>query len=41
MKRDAKTVAGWEFQRIIPCHGDVVETNGTAVWKEVYARYLV
>jgi len=41
MKRDAKTVAGWEFQRIVPCHGDVIETNGTAVWKEVYARYLV
>ena len=21
MKRDAKTVAGWDFERIIPCHG--------------------
>jgi hypothetical protein len=21
MKRDAKTVAGWNFERIIPCHG--------------------
>ena len=21
MKRDAKTVAGWDFTRIIPCHG--------------------
>jgi len=41
MKRDAKTVAGWEFQRIIPCHGDVIETNGNAIWKEVYTKYLV
>jgi hypothetical protein len=21
MRRDAKTVAGWNFERIIPCHG--------------------
>lgn len=21
MKRDVKTVAGWDFERIIPCHG--------------------
>ena len=21
MKRDVKTVAGWDFDRIIPCHG--------------------
>lgn len=21
MKRDAETVAGWDFDRIIPCHG--------------------
>jgi hypothetical protein len=21
MRRDAKTVAGWDFERIIPCHG--------------------
>ena len=21
MKRDVKTVAGWDFERLIPCHG--------------------
>jgi len=21
MKRDARTVASWDFERIIPCHG--------------------
>lgn len=21
MKRDAKTVAAWDFEKIIPCHG--------------------
>lgn len=28
MKRHCKIVAGWDFERIIPCHGDVVEKNG-------------
>ncbi|KAF8882181.1 hypothetical protein CPB84DRAFT_1827901 [Gymnopilus junonius] len=27
MRRDAKIVSGWDFNRIIPCHGDVIETN--------------
>ena len=25
--RDAAAVAAWDFERIIPCHGDVLETN--------------
>jgi len=41
MRRDAKTVSGWEFERIIPCHGDVIETDGNAIWKTVYSKYLV
>jgi len=40
MKRDVKTVAGWDFGRIIPCHGDVVETNGNAAWRAAYQWYL-
>ncbi|PSR84033.1 hypothetical protein PHLCEN_2v5545 [Hermanssonia centrifuga] len=40
MKRDAKTVAGWDFERIIPCHGDVIEKNGKAAWMEAYKWYL-
>ncbi|KAF9003371.1 hypothetical protein BDQ17DRAFT_1305718 [Cyathus striatus] len=40
MKRDAKTVAGWDFERIIPCHGDVIETGGKKAWEEVYKFYL-
>ena len=26
MKRDVKTVAGWDFDRIIPCHGVRVQS---------------
>ncbi|KAL7283994.1 hypothetical protein ACG7TL_001267 [Trametes sanguinea] len=36
MKRDVKTVAGWDFDRIIPCHGDVIEKNAKAAWLEAY-----
>jgi len=40
MKRDAKTVAGWDFDRIIPCHGDVIETDGNKAWRDAYKFYL-
>ncbi|KAI8986645.1 hypothetical protein BD414DRAFT_416221 [Trametes punicea] len=40
MKRDVKTVAGWDFERIIPCHGDVIEKNAKAAWMEAYKWYL-
>ncbi|KAJ7931157.1 hypothetical protein B0H13DRAFT_2528084 [Mycena leptocephala] len=40
MKRDVKTVADWDFTRIIPCHGDVVETGGKQAWLGAYKVYL-
>ncbi|KAH9948003.1 hypothetical protein B0H21DRAFT_821354 [Amylocystis lapponica] len=40
MKRDVKTVAGWDFNRIIPCHGDVIEKDGNAAWRAAYKWYL-
>ncbi|KAJ7698660.1 hypothetical protein B0H17DRAFT_1196759 [Mycena rosella] len=40
MKRDVKTVADWDFQRIIPCHGDVIETGGKQAWLDAYKSYL-
>ncbi|KAJ6487106.1 hypothetical protein C8R47DRAFT_515555 [Mycena vitilis] len=40
MTRDAKTVAGWDFSRIIPCHGDVIEGEGKKVWREAYKAQL-
>lgn len=35
MSRDAKTVTEWNFLRIIPCHGDVIEKEGKMVWRDV------
>ncbi|KAJ3780921.1 hypothetical protein GGU10DRAFT_126799 [Lentinula aff. detonsa] len=40
MRRDAKIVSGWDFERIIMCHGDVIETGGKRAWEEAYSRYL-
>jgi len=40
MARDATTVAGWDFDRIIMCHGDVIETGGNKAWREAYTWYI-
>jgi len=40
MTRDARTVAGWDFDRVIPCHGDVIESGGKAAWQEAYKWFL-
>jgi len=40
MKRDAKAVAAWDFDRIIPCHGDVIEKFGKKAWEQAYANFL-
>lgn len=40
MKRDIKTVASWDFKRIIPCHGDVIEGNGKDAWMNAFKLYL-
>ncbi|THH01291.1 hypothetical protein EW026_g1387 [Hermanssonia centrifuga] len=40
MKRDAQTVSEWDFERIIPCHGDVIEEDARKAWASAYTRYL-
>ncbi|KAG1900311.1 uncharacterized protein F5891DRAFT_309708 [Suillus fuscotomentosus] len=40
MRRDATTVANWDFDRIIPCHGDVIETDGNKMWRTLYDAFL-
>lgn len=36
----AKRVADWRFERIIPCHGDVVERDGNAVFRRLFRWHL-
>jgi len=40
MAKDAKIVSEWDFERIIMCHGDVIETDGKKAWVEAYSKYL-
>ncbi|KAJ6259594.1 hypothetical protein Dda_5232 [Drechslerella dactyloides] len=35
-----KRVDGWTFDRIIPCHGDVVETGGKDTFRRLFAWHL-
>ena len=35
-----KKIQAWDFDRIIPCHGDVIETGGKDVFDKIMAWYL-
>ncbi|KAL7408882.1 hypothetical protein BDY24DRAFT_372829 [Mrakia frigida] len=34
--KDASVVASWDFTRIIPCHGEVIEKDGKTAWNKAY-----
>jgi len=36
----AKRVDGWDFDRIIPCHGDVIESGGKDIFRKLFAWHL-
>jgi hypothetical protein len=38
--KDAEEVASWDFEKIIPCHGDVIENGGKQAWLSAFARFL-
>lgn len=40
MQQDVHKVASWDFERFIPCHGNVIETNAKQAWKDAYQRYF-
>ena len=40
MARDTKIVAAWDFDRLIPCHGDVIETGAKQVWLDAFQMFL-
>jgi len=40
MKESCKRVATWDFERIIPCHGDVIETGAKEAWDSVFGQFL-
>jgi hypothetical protein len=40
MRRDVKKVAEWDVQRVIPCHGDVIEHGGKEAWIETHQWFI-
>lgn len=40
MRRDVKRVAEWDIERIVPCHGDVIERGGKEAWNETHRWFL-
>ncbi|KAI9762025.1 MAG: hypothetical protein M4579_000661 [Chaenotheca gracillima] len=36
----AQRIAKWDFDRIIPCHGDVIETGAKGIFQKVFAWHL-
>jgi hypothetical protein len=30
----------WDFERIVPCHGDVIEGSGKSVWEKIFGWHL-
>ncbi|CAF9939320.1 MAG: hypothetical protein ALECFALPRED_008069 [Alectoria fallacina] len=36
----AKRIASWDFDRIIPCHGDVIERGGKGIFNKVFDWHL-
>ncbi|EAS31289.3 uncharacterized protein CIMG_06768 [Coccidioides immitis RS] len=39
-KESARIIDGWGFERVIPCHGDVIETGGKMVFRKVFEWFL-
>ena len=35
-----KRIAKWDFDRIVPCHGDVIESGGKGIFEKVMGWYL-
>lgn len=38
--RSVQKINRWDFEKIIPCHGDVIESNGKGVFQKVFEWHL-
>jgi hypothetical protein len=39
MKVELGPIHAAKWDRIIPCHGDVIETGGRAAWDKIWAKF--
>jgi len=35
-----RKINGWDFDKIIPCHGDVIESDGKGIFEKIFAWHL-
>jgi len=38
--KSMERINGWNFDRIVPCHGDVIETGGKGIFQKVMQWHL-
>jgi hypothetical protein len=38
--KSAQRINGWDFERIIPCHGDVIESGGKGIFRKIFEWHL-
>ncbi|PNS17890.1 hypothetical protein CAC42_3849 [Sphaceloma murrayae] len=38
--KSVQKIDGWDFERVIPCHGDVIEGDGKGVFRKVFEWHL-
>ncbi|BFZ56702.1 hypothetical protein PYCC9005_003750 [Savitreella phatthalungensis] len=39
-KREIQEIARWQFDRIVPCHGEVIETNAKETFNSAFKSFL-
>ncbi|KAH7105863.1 hypothetical protein BKA62DRAFT_668646 [Auriculariales sp. MPI-PUGE-AT-0066] len=37
--QSVQVIDSWDFDRIIPCHGDVIETQGKEAWRAAFKQF--
>lgn len=40
VNQSVSRIARWDFNRIIPCHGDVIETGGKGIFQKMFEWHL-
>jgi hypothetical protein len=38
-KNELKAIHATKWDRVVPCHGDVIESGGRAAWDKIWAKY--
>ncbi len=41
LKKELEPINSAKWDRIIPCHGDVIEKGGKVAWNKVWGKYTL